>query len=34
MSTNDILIVMGPFLGFVAVMTILFGIAHYFDIRD
>lgn len=34
MSTSDILIVMGPFLGLVFVMMIGFAITHYFDYQD
>jgi len=34
MTSMDLAILIGPFLAFVSVMTILFGIAHFFDIRD
>ena len=31
MSTSDIMIVMGPFLALIAIMTVGFGIQHYLD---
>lgn len=33
MSTSDILIIMGPFLGLVFIMMVGFGVRHYLDNR-